>query len=124
MKVYGWPVVTKDGHYEYGERYWLYGGWKGQCYRYRQGPVPDVHKYSRYYNHRMWRSQSMAEKRQWYDYTNQMKENGFAIRMRRNAPELITTYDDWPINHYRGSWKQSTKKRRQWGGLVSLLYCG
>jgi hypothetical protein len=105
-------VVTYD---------WRQDSYSLQGYFYRYDPVPGISKRS---HSCKWRSQSMAEKRQWYDYENQMKENGFTPRMRRTAPKFITTYDDWPKNHYRGSWKQSTKKRRQWGGTVQLIYVG
>ena len=111
---------------KYGERYWISTAWKGgeEYFRFRQGPVPGIHKPTAGRYCRMWRTQSMAEKRAWYDYEDQFRENGFTPRRRRSPKHLIDSYDDIPKNHYRGSWKHSTKKRRQWGGEVQLLYVG
>jgi hypothetical protein len=107
-----------------GERYFLYSTkYANHYFVYRLGPVPGIHKH-RWNKSRMWRSQSVQEKRKWYDFVDQFKQISKTVNRRRNAKSLISTYDDIPINHYRGSWKHSTKKRRQWGGEIEFIYCG
>jgi hypothetical protein len=123
---YNWIKLLRFPKYQnlqYGERYFLYDNYgTNQYFRFRVGTVPGISK--RKGHCRIWRSQSMAERRKWFDYEQQFKENNFTPRMRRTPHHLISTYDDIPRNSYRGSWKQSTKKRRQWGLETKVIYCG
>lgn len=124
MRIYRWTHsagrFSSYQNLQYGERYWIYDN---TYFRFRQGSVPGISKFKPS-GRRMWRTQSMAEKRQWFDYEEQFKDNGFFVRRRRTSHELITSYDDIPKNSYRGSWKHSTKKSRQWGGITELIFCG
>ena len=118
------PRFPKDQNLQYGERYYEYTTEHTNCYfRFRQGSVPGIRK--RKASHRcVWRSQSIPEMRAFFDYEDQFKDAGFTAWRRRAPKSLIDSYDDIPRNHYRGSWKQSTKKRRQWGGEIELLFVG
>ena len=116
--------ITEYQHFVCGERYFLYSTKEMDYYfYYRVGSVPGLHKY-KISARRMWRTQSIPEKRAYYEYEQQFKEVGLVPKRRRTPSALIDSYDDVPCNRYRGSWKHSTKKRRQWGGTVELIYCG
>jgi hypothetical protein len=107
--------------------YWLSKKWSWQGYFYRHDPVPGIHSYKAS-NRSCFRSgiNCMNEKRQWYKAEDALKEYGVAIKRRRAPRSLPSDYDDIGYSHgYRSSsWKNCTKKRRQWGGSTEFIYCG
>jgi hypothetical protein len=132
MGIYSWnhhyARITKYQKFVYGERYFLYSTKETNYYfRYRQGPVPNIHSYKA--SHRSYfRSgiNCLQEKKKWYDSEYQLKEYGIVPKRRRTPRMLPDSWDDYPYSHgYRSkNWKYCSKKRRQWGGVVEVIYCG
>ena len=87
-------------------------------YTFRYDPVPGIHKYKAskrsYFRTGM---NCLQEKKAWYN----AEGLGRAARSPRNLP---SDYDDIPASNRSTCWKHSTKKRRQWGGVVEVIYIG
>jgi hypothetical protein len=127
---YNWyhSPIKREQHFEYGQRYFLYSTDETNYYfRFRQGPVPNIHKYKAsgrsYFRTGI---NCLQQKKKWYEGSDQLKEYGVAIKRRRAPRSLPSDWDDIGYSHgYRSaSWKNCTKKRRQWGGQIQLIYCG
>jgi hypothetical protein len=119
-----WRAFTKYQNLKYGERYWLHGNY---YFRFRQGPVPNIHHWNAS-SRGCFRSgiNCLQEKREWYKAKDELKDYGFTIRSRRTPKNLPSDYDDISYSHGYSSqsWKNCTKKRRQWGGTITYIYCG
>jgi len=95
---------------------WINFGWgrrrNEQSFIYRQTPVPGIHHRKQFCSFRT--IPTTKEKRLYYAYEYECKEEGIKFRGRRSARTLPDAYDDIYRSDMRSkSWKKM-KKSNQW----------
>lgn len=104
-----WYEIKRKDNYETGEEYIVksyYGNCK-QCYRFRRGPVPHIHKPRSY---KFYRRPQMGHLRR--DKNN--PEISKYIRPKRRNVETSGWYDDYYRSDNQKNWKKQCKCRHQW----------